>query len=60
MAVTTVHIGPYEELRTSHHAVVEWSRRNGHQLTGTCWEIYGDWNDDPTRLRTDIFHPVRP
>jgi effector-binding domain-containing protein len=57
--VATAHIGPYEQLRISHAAVIEWGRQNGYRLTGTCWEIYGDWNDDPAKLRTDIFHLVR-
>jgi len=60
MTVTTVHIGPYQELGASHGAIVKWSRENGHQLTGTCWEVYGDWDADPAKLRTDIFHLVRP
>jgi effector-binding domain-containing protein len=60
LAITTAHMGPYGELGTSHQAVVEWSRRNGHRLTGTCWEIYGDWREDPAQLRTDIFHLARP
>ena len=59
LAVATAHIGPYEQLRISHDALIEWSHQNGHRLTGTCWEIYGDWNDDPPKLRTDIFHLVR-
>jgi len=56
MAVTTAHIGPYEQLGMSYNAITDWSRKNGHRLTGTCWEIYGDWSDDPATLRTDIFH----
>jgi effector-binding domain-containing protein len=55
-AVTIAHIGPYEQLGVSHRAIVDWSRRNGHRLTGTCWEIYGDWEEDPAKLRTDLFH----
>ncbi len=58
-AVTRAHIGPYEELGTSHRAVVEWSRANGYRLTGTRWEIYGDWHEDPRQPRTDIFYLVR-
>jgi hypothetical protein len=27
--------------------------------TETCWEIYGDWDEDPAKLRTDIFHLLR-
>jgi effector-binding domain-containing protein len=59
LAVTTAHIGPYSELGTSHQAVVEWSRANGYQPSGTRWEIYGDWHEDPRQLRTDIFYLVR-
>ncbi len=55
-AVTIAHIGPYQRLGESHNAVVQWSRANGQQLTGICWEIYGDWNEDESQLRTDIFH----
>jgi effector-binding domain-containing protein len=58
--LTTAHIGPYEELGASHAAVRQWSRKNGYQLSGTCWEVYGDWNRDATKLRTDIFYLVRP
>jgi effector-binding domain-containing protein len=57
---TTAHVGPYERLGVSHDALVGWCRRNGHPLTGVCWEVYGDWDDDPAKLRTDIFHLVHP
>jgi effector-binding domain-containing protein len=56
LAATIAHIGPYEDLGVSHRAIVEWSRKNGHHLTGTCWEIYGDWYEDTAQLRTDLFH----
>lgn len=59
IAVTTQHTGPYQALGSSHAAVKEWSRQNGYQLTGTCWEIYGDWNEDPAQLQTEIFHLIR-
>ena len=59
LAVATAHIGPYEQLRISHDAVVEWSQQNGYRLSGICWEIYGDWDDDAAKLRTDIFHLMR-
>ena len=60
LAATTPHIGPYQELGVSHRAIVDWSRRNGHHLTGTCWEIYGDWEEDTAKLRTDLFHLLGP
>jgi effector-binding domain-containing protein len=55
-AAKTAHIGPYQQLGMSHKAIAEWCRENGHSLTGTCWEIYGDWEQDPAKLRTDLFH----
>jgi effector-binding domain-containing protein len=58
-AVTTAHIGPYQNLGSSHNALAEWSRKNGYQLTGIRWEIYGHWHDNPAEVRTDIFHLVR-
>jgi hypothetical protein len=24
------------------------------------WEVYGDWEDDPAKLRTDIYFLLRP
>ena len=59
MTVTAAHIGPYRQLGATHNAVVEWSGEYGHRLTGTCWEIYGDWEEDPAKLRTDISHLVQ-
>jgi effector-binding domain-containing protein len=55
-ALTTVHVGPYGRLRASHGAVLEWSSKNGYGVSGICWEIYGDWDDDPAKLRNEIFH----
>ena len=53
-----VHMGPYQELGAGHKAIIDWCRGNGHRLSGTCWEIYGDWDEDPAKLRTDIFHQL--
>jgi hypothetical protein len=25
-------------------------------LAGPCWELYGEWHDDPARRRTDMYH----
>jgi effector-binding domain-containing protein len=60
MTVTRAHVGPYAGLGASHRAVTEWSRNNGHRLTGICWEIYGDYTEASAQLRTEIFYQVRP
>ena len=59
LAVTTTHLGPYAQLGTSHDTVAQWSRRNGLRCTGICWEVYGDWEEDESKLQTDIFHLVQ-
>jgi effector-binding domain-containing protein len=57
-AATTSHYGPYDLLGETHIALVAWTRNHGLQPTGTFWEVYGDWNDDPQQLRVDVFHQV--
>jgi effector-binding domain-containing protein len=53
---TTAHIGPYDQLGVAHAAVRAWCRNEGRAIAGTFWEVYGDWDDDPARLRTDVFY----
>ena len=60
---TTVHFGPYNRLGEAHAAIREWCARHGRQLSGICWEIYGhwqeSWNDDSSKIRTDVFHLIQ-
>jgi len=60
VVATTVHFGPYGRLGDAHGAIREWCTRHGHQFSGTCWEIYGhweeSWNTDSSKIRTDLFH----
>jgi len=57
---TTVHFGPYGRLGDAHAGIREWCARHGHRFSGTCWEIYGhweeSWNTVPSKIRTDVFH----
>jgi effector-binding domain-containing protein len=52
---TTVHWGPYDGLAAAFQVVHEWCARNGYTVVGPGWEVYGDWSEDPSRLRTDVF-----
>ena len=54
-----VHRGPYERLGSAHEAVLRWCRSNGHEPTGTRWEIYGDWHEDPAQLETEVHWLLR-
>jgi DNA gyrase inhibitor GyrI len=57
-AVAT-HWGDYAQLGAAHSAVLAWCRENGREPTGTRWEVYGHWTDDPTRRRTDVYYELR-
>ena len=50
------HVGPYDQLGVAHGAVRAWCRDEGRAIAGVFWEVYGDWDDDPARLRTDVFY----
>ena len=54
-AVTTAHWGEYSEMAGAYAALGQWCAANGRQQTGTSWEVYGDWADDPRQRRTDIY-----
>jgi effector-binding domain-containing protein len=57
------HFGPYGGLRAAHEAIHLWCEKNGRQLAGPNWEIYGhwlpEWNDDPSQIRTDVYYLLR-
>jgi effector-binding domain-containing protein len=53
---TAAHWGPYNRLGEAHSAVCKWCADNGHALAGPSWEVYGHWEDDPSKLRTDVYY----
>ena len=57
-AARAIHFGDYSELPGVNRALVSWCREHGHALAGRCWEIYGDWEEDPAKRRTDVYHLV--
>jgi effector-binding domain-containing protein len=59
MAATAAHLGPYDRLGEAHAAVRRWCTDHGHALAGPSWEVYGHWDDDPSKLRTDIFYLLK-
>jgi effector-binding domain-containing protein len=50
----TLHTGPYSGIRQATDAVIAWGRETGRSFTGVSWEVYGDWNDDESKLQTWI------
>ena len=58
-AATARHIGPNDRLRQTHEAIHAWAAAHQRAIAGHSWEIYGDWNDDVTKLGTDVFYLLR-
>jgi len=56
---TAVHVGPYDGLGAAHGAVRRWCAENHRVLAGRFWEIYGDWNDDQSKLETEVLYLLR-
>jgi effector-binding domain-containing protein len=59
MVATAAHLGPYDRLGEAHAALRTWCAEKGHALAGPFWELYGHWEDDPSKLRTDVFYLLR-
>ena len=53
---TTIYMGPYDRMGPAHEAIHRFAREHGYKLAGASWEVYGHWNEDPSKLRTDIFY----
>lgn len=60
---TVTHFGPYGALGAAHQAVRDWCAANGRTPAGPNWEMYGhwlqEWNNDPSKIRTDVFYLLR-
>jgi effector-binding domain-containing protein len=56
---TAAHFGPYNGLGHAHDAIRKWCSACGHELARPCWEVYGHWDADPAKLRTDVFYLLR-
>jgi effector-binding domain-containing protein len=53
-AVTATHFGDYAQMHGAYQAIERWCASAGRKL-GPSWEVYGHWEEDPARRRTDIF-----
>jgi effector-binding domain-containing protein len=57
---TTAHHGEYSGLAPAYAALERRCRESGRRPAGVSWEVYGDWDDDPARRRTDVFFLLDP
>jgi effector-binding domain-containing protein len=56
---TVVHMGPYNRLGEAHAAIHKWCSDQGYAFAGPSWEVYGHWDDDPAKLRTDVYYLLK-
>ena len=54
-AAHVTHWGDYAKLAEAYGALRRHCAARGLVLTGANWEVYGDWYDDPEKVRTDVF-----
>jgi effector-binding domain-containing protein len=59
LVASTIHWGQYDRISEAHTAIRSWCQKNGHELAGPSWEVYGDWSDDWSKVRTDIFYLLK-
>lgn len=57
--VTTVHVGDYARLGRAYEALIAWCDERRVTRAGIWWEVYGDWNEDPSLVETEVFHLLR-
>jgi len=57
---TTAHYGEYSDMAPAYAALERWCGDNGRRPAGVNWEVYGDWEDDPLKRRTDVYFLLEP
>ena len=54
-AARIVNHGPFDQLGPSYAALFKWRDDGGHVFKGPSWEVYGDHDDNPDNLVTEIY-----
>ncbi len=39
----------------AYSALERWCRDHGRSPAGVTWEVYGDWEEEPAKRRTDVY-----
>jgi len=58
LTATTSLVGPYSRMPEAHRAIHEWCSANNKRIGGASWEVYGDWDEDETKLNTWIYYAL--
>lgn len=57
-AAHTRHHGEYSGLPDANAALRNWCSERSLALGPLCWEVYGDWHEEPSRLVTDVYYEL--
>ena len=57
--VTVAYHGSYDGLGEAYDALSRYCAEHKLARAGPFWEVYGHWNDDPAKLRTDVFQLLK-
>jgi effector-binding domain-containing protein len=60
LVATAAHFGPYDRLGEANEAIARFCDARGYRRAGPSWEVYGHWDDDPAKLRTDVYYLLEP
>ncbi len=52
---SALHTGPYSDLGGAYEAVTRWCKEHYRPQANVWWEVYGDWEEDPFKLETEVF-----
>jgi effector-binding domain-containing protein len=58
-AAYAIHSGPYSELHRTYAILEAWCKQERLQLASQSWELYGDWQQDESKLTTGIYFRLR-
>ena len=58
-AAVTTHVGPYNQIPATGLALRRWMDERGLGAPALDWEVYGDWEQDPAKLTTEIYFLVK-
>jgi effector-binding domain-containing protein len=60
VAAMTTHHGEYGRLGEANAAIIAWCHANHRKRAGPSWEVYGHWDADPAKLRTEVYYLLQP
>ncbi len=60
VAAMVTHHGDYGRLNEANAAIITWCQANNRKRAGPSWEVYGHWDADPAKLRTDVYYLLQP